>query len=388
MSIFQNNLFGAAVSSAASPDVSPGGLWAWGYNGFGQLGLGNTTNYSSPVQVESSEDWKYIFSGGQPKKGASFAIKTDGSLWAWGYNKFGMLGLGDATNTHSSPTQVGSLTDWKSVSIGRYNSFFTKTDGTLWAVGENNDGILGIGDTTDRSSPVQIGSLTTWRNTFASGYCGFGIKTDGTLWVWGNYKSLGGTGSLTGTSSPIQVGSDTNWANMECQLQSLTAVKTDGTLFTWGSGEQGRSDHGNTTTYSSPVQVGSDTDWNTSTTQYVGQAAGEKQGHALKTDGTVWGWGENERGELGNGTTTAHGTGLSSPVQFGAESNWVKIHSVYRTTMAINSSGELWGCGSNRFGELGQGNTTNRCSPVQVGTETDWSAARAGSENILALRTA
>ena len=355
-----------------------GELWSWGNNARGQLGVGDTTHRCSPVQIGSSTDWKEVSSGGKPGKGGCFAIKEDYSLFAWGYNGFGRLGLGDTTD-RSSPVQVGSLTDWKSAAFGFEAAFFVKTDGTLWAVGRNNYGQLGVGDTTDRSSPVQIGSLTTWRTVMGSRAQTSAIKTDGTLWMWG-YGGVVFAGSSL--SSPVQIGSDTNWANLDAGQQSVTASKTDGKLFAWGQGDKGRSDHGNTTTYSSPVQVGSDTDWNADTTQYTGQASGEKQGHALKTDGTIWGWGENENGELGAGDTTDR----SSPVQFGGESTWTKLHSKYRHTLAINDSNELWACGRNSDGCIGDGTGTNRSSPVQIGSLTTWIKARAGPQNSLAIK--
>ena len=132
-------------------------LWAWGYNNYGQLGLGDVTNRSSPVQVGALTTWSSV-AGGQLH---TTALKTDGTLWTWGYNPYGQLGLGDTVN-RSSPVQVGALTTWSSVAAGLLHTTALKTDGTLWAWGYNHYGQLGLGDTTDRSSPVQVGALTTW----------------------------------------------------------------------------------------------------------------------------------------------------------------------------------------------------------------------------------
>jgi alpha-tubulin suppressor-like RCC1 family protein len=96
------------------------------------------------------------------------AIKTDGTMWSWGQNSYGRLGLGDTTNK-SSPVQVGALTNWLKLSAGVYNAVAIKTDGTLWAIGRGNYGQLGLGDTTNRSSPVQVGALTTWVNISGKG---------------------------------------------------------------------------------------------------------------------------------------------------------------------------------------------------------------------------
>ena len=136
-----------------------GTLWAWGYNGFGQLGLGNTVDKSSPSQVGALTTWYSISSGSQ----FMAAIKTDGTLWSWGRNAtYGSLGLGDTVN-RSSPVQVGALTTWYKVAAGYRFTIAVKTDGTLWSWGLNSQGQLGYGGySISRSSPVQVGALTTW----------------------------------------------------------------------------------------------------------------------------------------------------------------------------------------------------------------------------------
>jgi alpha-tubulin suppressor-like RCC1 family protein len=140
-----------------------GTLWGWGNNLSGRMGTGNTTSTSSPVQIGTLSDWAKISCGSN----ATFAIKTDGTLWAWGNNNIGQLGDGTFINK-SSPIQIGTLSNWNTVSANDATSVVaTKTDGTLWGWGANEIGQLGIGNTTNRSSPVQIGSLTSW----SSGSC-------------------------------------------------------------------------------------------------------------------------------------------------------------------------------------------------------------------------
>ena len=139
-----------------------GGLYSWGVNAQGQLGLGNITNYSSPKQVGSLTTWLTIAAGFYH----TIATKTDGTLWSWGRNGYGQLGLGNITN-YSSPKQVGSLTTWLNITAGGYHTIATKTDGTLWSWGYNNYGQLGLSNITNYSSPKQVGSLTTWLNITA-----------------------------------------------------------------------------------------------------------------------------------------------------------------------------------------------------------------------------
>ena len=140
----------------AAPPI-PYNLWSWGQNSYGNLGLGNTNLYSSPKQVGSLTNWKTIAAGGH----SGYSIKTDGTFWAWGRNGYGRLGLGNTTPV-SSPTQVGALANWESVSAGLQCFIAVKTDGTLWSWGYNSYGNLGFNDTANRSSPVQVGLLTTW----------------------------------------------------------------------------------------------------------------------------------------------------------------------------------------------------------------------------------
>ena len=182
-----------------------------------------------------------------------------GELWTWGDNPDGQLGQGDTTNDWDTPTQVGSLTDWQNtISAYEYGMCTIKSDGTLWAWGNGGHGRLGLGDTTSRSSPVQVGSLTDWSEVSASSTHTSAIKTDGTLWTWGrNNVGQLGQGDYTDRSSPTQVGSLTDWLHIvHYQGGSFRnlAIKTDGTLWFWGRSVVAAD-------FSSPQQVGSATDW-------------------------------------------------------------------------------------------------------------------------------
>jgi len=245
-----------------------GTLWSWGSNNSGYLGLGNTTYYSSPKQVGSLTNWLQIATSYVNEIVA--AIKTDGTLWTWGANFSYGLGLGNTT-VYSSPKQVGSLTNWSQVTAGYQTVIAIKTDGTIWSWGRNLNGELGLGDSgtyARRSSPTQIGSLTNWSNVSNGGYYGLvtAVKTDGTLWSWGagNFGQLG-LGNTTAYSSPKQVGSLTSWLRTASSGYTFVlATKTNGTLWSWGSNDYGQLGLGNTTAYSSPKQIGSRTGWLTS----------------------------------------------------------------------------------------------------------------------------
>ena len=151
--------------------TTDGKLYAWGRNADGQLGDGTITDKSTPVQIGSLTNWKQVSTGGRHCAG----IKTDGTLWTWGYNSFyGQLGDG-TTVTKSSPVQIGSLTDWKQVVCGYNSTLCIKTDGTLWAWGANWSGHLGLSG--NRSSPVQVGSLTNWKQISIRGGDVFGTAS-------------------------------------------------------------------------------------------------------------------------------------------------------------------------------------------------------------------
>jgi len=157
-----------------------GELWMWGANGKGELGDGSTTTRSSPVQVGSGTGWKEVIAG----RYLTLAIDENNGLWSWGSGSNGTLGHGNTTDL-STPTQIGSLTNWAQVDSSKNNasqSLAVKSDGTLWTWGSNAYGALGLGDTTNRSSPVQVGSLTNWKWVISIGYAGMELKTDGNLW--------------------------------------------------------------------------------------------------------------------------------------------------------------------------------------------------------------
>jgi alpha-tubulin suppressor-like RCC1 family protein len=342
--------------------VLPRELYAWGLNGNGQVGDGTVINRSSPVQVGALTDWKQISSFTH-----TVSVKTDGTLWAWGYNTVGTVG-DNTTVDKSSPVQVGSLTNWYQVSAGRSHSLAVKTDSTLWSWGDSNRGELGIGlSPARRSSPVQVGVLTNW-NQISAGYeISASVKTDGTLWTWG-YNDNGqlGDGTIIQRNSPVQIGSLNNWYQVAAGWQFMTAVKTDGTLWAWGRASVGRlGDNQTTANRSSPVQIGSLTNW-----AYVSNAGNIVNGNALavKTDGTLWGWGYNGGGQLGDGTVVSR----SSPVQIGALTNWLRASGGVGSSVAIRTDGTLWTWGLASLGRLGDNTAVNKSSPVQIGALTNW----------------
>ena len=366
----------AAVAAGTWPTQPGPSLLAWGLGTSGQLGLSNTTNYSSPKQIGTLKTWASVSTG----NASSMAIKADGTLWAWGGNTAGCLGLGD-TASRSSPVQVGLLTNWSSVSSAASNNTSAiKTNGTLWSWGRNDYGQLGTSNTTYYSSPVQVGALTNWAQVATGHEYTLAVRTDNTLWGWGYTFSgqIGNGSSGAGNiQSPVQVGAAISWSKTYAGYFNSYGVSTTGALWAWGDGSYGQLGLGNTTVYSSPKQVGSLTDW-LDVAGYYGWVV------AIKTNGTIWGWGLGGSGQLGLGNTTNY----SSPKQIGALTSWSKIYAGRgsNAVLAIKNDGTIWAWGSNTNGRLGLGNTTNYSSPKQIGALTNWLSASI-SNNGLAIAT-
>jgi len=355
------------------------GLWTWGYNTYGQLGDNTLVNKSSPVQtVAGGTNWKLVACG----KYHTAAIKTDGTLWLWGRNTYGQLG--DNTITHrSSPVQtVAGGTNWKLVAGGRYHTAAIKTDGTLWLWGYNTYGQLGDNTLVNKSSPIQtVAGGTNWKLVSGGYYHTAAIKTDGTLWTWG-YNTYGALGdnTLVSKTSPVQtVAGGTNWKQVASGLWHTAAIKTDGTLWTWGYNNYGALGDNTSTSRSSPVQtVAGGTNWKS-------VASGGIHTAAIKTDGTLWLWGRNTYGQLGDNTIVHR----SSPVQTVAGgTNWKSVASggEYHTA-AIKTDGTLWLWGHNTYGQLGDNTVVNKSSPVQtVSGGTNWIMVASGYYHTAAIR--
>jgi len=378
------NSVGTSSASAASNSVTPpvqAQLWTWGRNNtYGQLGLGDVVSRSSPVQVGTLSTWTSMSSTGVGP--TSFGVKVDGTLWAWGFNTYGDLGLGDAgaATKRSSPVQVGTLATWAKVAAAEYRTFAIKTNGTLWSWGwnaGNSSGALGLGDAVSRSSPVQVGTLGTWSTLGAGQYSAFSFKTDGTLWVWGkNSKGELGLADIISRSSPVQVGTLATWSSAASDAQKASLLlKTDGTLWAMGENAKGQLGLNNAVLRSSPVQIGTLGTWSQiAQTMY--------SGFALKTDGTIWAWGYNQKGQLGLGDAVYR----SSPVQVGTLATWRTLSAAGHNALAVKTDGTLWTWGENGAGYLGLSDIVNRSSPVQVGTLATWLLASGGKQFSFGLR--
>lgn len=318
----------AAGRNASFGVKSDGTLWSWGSGSNGQTGQGSPTALSSPTQIGALTNWSTV-TATVGISGSGFAVKTDGTLWAWGYNNQGQLGQDNSVST-SSPVQVGTNTDWASVSCFINHTVATTTSGEIYSWGNGQSGATGQNTVSDLLSPVQIGSDTDWGSISTGSNNSASVKTDGTLWTWGDNSPNGplGIGTINDRSSPVQVGALTNWASVSCGQDHMLAIKTDGTLWAWGNGGNGRTGLGTNGDTSSPVQVGALTDW-------AKVSAGEEFSTAVKTDGTLWAWGKGDSGQLGDSAVNLTN---NSPINIGSLTTWEDVSAGFEHTLGLISA--------------------------------------------------
>tara|TARA_E500000305_G_scaffold91914_1_gene79787 strand:- start:308 stop:1450 length:1143 start_codon:yes stop_codon:yes gene_type:complete len=341
----------------------PHTLFVWGGNSHGELGLNNTTSITTAGGSQlPGTTWAQL-GGGQH---TPLAVKSDSTLWAWGRGHKGQLGA-NHVNSRSSPVQIPGTTWEETGSVygnGSSHSNAIKSDGTFWSWGENTMGALGQNDRTSYSSPVQVPG-TTWQSATANGNMyQYATKTDGTFWSWGGqYRGILGHSQADSVklSSPTQL-PGTNWGDPEAgkfaisQNYTAGAIKTDGTLWMWGENQNGALGQNNNQeasgSRSSPTQVPGTT-WKS-----IAFNSGSSV-NATKTDGTLWGWGGNGDGELGLNNRTHY----SSPEQVGSDTTWDRVWPAQSgTTRASKTDGTLWAWG----GSGGTGVGGYRSSPIQI----------------------
>ena len=334
-----------------------GTLWAWGNNSYGQLGIGSAGSKSTPTQIGTANDWQKIATGNYH----SIALKTNGTIWTWGRNDYGQIGDGTSVD-RTTPVQLGNATDWVSVASGDNYIMALKSNGTLWAWGSNLRGQLGDGTTVNKSFPIQIGTATNWQTIAPASQHTLAIKTDGTLWGWG-YNTSGQLGSGTSTISnpvPAQIGTATNWKSVAGGVSHSLGVKTDGTLWTWGDNYYGQLGSGILSNSYTPAQIGTATDWRSVAANY------DYSSFAIKTDNTLWAWGKNDSGQLGEGT----GINRKIPTLIGSATDRQSVAANVDNTLVINASGFLSSCGSNMYGQLGDNTSISKKIFIPVACPT------------------
>jgi len=364
-----------AVAAAYGRTVAlrrDGTVWAWGTNYSGQLGDGTTANRSAPVQVQGLSDVASVTAGSSH----TVALRSDGTVWTWGGNSFGQLGDG-TTGNRSAPVQAPGLSDVIALDAGAGHTVVLRRDGTVWAWGWNKDGQLGDGTTTDRTTPTQAPGLTESAFVSAGGGHTVALRADGTVWAWGlNTSGQLGDGTTAGwRSTPVQVQGAVYVVAAAAGYGHAAVLCGDGTVWTWGGNYFGQLGDGTTAGRTTPAQVPGLTD-------VAAASAGYSHTVALRRDGTVWAWGWNSDGQVGDGTTANR----STPVQVPGLSDVVGVTAGDSYTVALRRDGTVWTWGSNYSGQLGDGTTTDRTTPLQVPGLSDVAGVEAGGRHTVALR--
>lgn len=337
-----------APPSIATTGVPPNKIFSWGTNGNGQLGINTVIDTYVPTQEATlSTNWVTVSANGTH----SLAIRSDGTLWAWGDNAFGKLGDG-TTVQKNSPVQIGTSTNW-AVVCGSDSSNYSlglKTDGTLWVWGVANT--IGV----NSNIPIQRGS------GYSKVYCGFDwvvlIKADGTLWSFGQGNNYGQQGNGTTVNNictsiacnPSQIGTDNQWVKVSTGYYHNLAIKADGTLWGWGLNANSQIGDGTVTQQNLPVQIGVSTTW-------VDVSAGGFGSIGIQADGTAWVWGLLASSHVSSNVTN------KVPTRFGSGTNWLKAYAIgldnnQAGVLLLKSTGELYFSGQELQGQTGTGVTS------------------------------
>lgn len=326
-------------------------LWVWGTNTYANLGTNNTITISTPVTTFSGgANWKQVACGSY----CTIAIKTDGTLWAWGAGTY----LGNNTsNASSTPvTTFAGGNNWKQVACGGFHIAAIKTDGTLWSWGSNAQQQMGNNASGSPLTPVTtFAGGTNWKQVACGYYHTCAIKTDGTLWGWGvnNFAQLGTNDTIVRSTPVTTFAGGTNWKQVSCPTYATLAIKNDGTLWGWGYNLGTVLTSAIGSVVSTPVTIfNGGSGWKQ-------VASSGSTARAIKTDGTLWGWGNNY-GSLGDNTTNTRVTPVTT---FAGGTNWKQVSCGYQGTVAIKTDGTLWTMGTN-FGQLGTNDGVTRLTPV------------------------
>ena len=372
-----------------------GSLSCWGTDEYNQLGNGDQNDLykTSPTASTSASTWKALSSGGSDQfatqSGQACAIRSDDTIWCWGSNDQGQLGIGTTGGFRATPTSLSGGGTWKQVSTS--NSIHTcaiKSDDTAWCWGNDSSGQLGNGATTGtQSAPSAVSGGGTWKKITAGYIMSCGIKSDDTLWCWGSDVTgqLGNGAPSSDQISPVSIDGGSTWKDISSSNQVTCGIKSDNTLWCWGSDFAGQLGNGAaiTANQTSPSAVTGGSAWKS-------VSVGSSYTCGIKSDDTAWCWGSDSFGQLGNGATAGN---QPDPVAVVGGHLWKSISAGRGTnvhaTCGIRNDDTLWCWGADSLGTLGNGPTitANQDSPMQVQGGGMWAAVSVSGSTACSIAT-
>lgn len=350
LSPIQDSLFIGAGDAHTLMRISDGTVKAWGYNLYGQLGLGDTTNRNVATNITGLTSVNQVATGSNH----SFAILNDATVKAWGYNNSGQLGLGDTTN-RNAPTAISGLSDVNQIAAGGSHTLGLLYDGTVKAWGLNANGQLGLGDTTNRNTPTVVSGLSGFKQIAAGVNHTLALMNDGTVKVWGNNANGQlGLGDTTSRNTATTISNLSGVKQIAAKGDFSIALMEDGTVKAWGYNNYGQLGLGDTTDRNSPTVI-------SGLTGVKKIAAGVSHSLAIMGDYSVKAWGYNANGRLGLGDTTNRTAPVSIPGLAGINHLAAGNHA-----LALTVDGDINSWGYNANGQLGLGDLLDRTAPIKI----------------------
>lgn len=372
-------------------------LYCWGDNTYGQIGDGNASATPVTVPTQIAGGWSAVAAGGRHTCG----IKTDGTLWCWGRNDYGQLGLGTVTLQDSPQAVAPGVTDWVGVAAGALHTCARRGDASLWCWGDNEAGQLGVGSTLHKSAPVKVTRSdggAGWKSVSLGGYHTCAVDVDNNGHCWGlNTSGQLGIGTLVIRDVPRQYNTTTIWSRVDSGRRHACAIRADGTLWCGGANNEGQLGDGSVANRSTAALVPSSSLW-LAVSLGDNHSCGIKIGSATDTRGTLWCWGSNRYRQLAQTDTanvSAHWSPKPVTIASQANSDWVALSAGARNTCGIrevvvgSGSGTLWCWGANEQGQLGDGSVsaTPSAAPVQEALGfPDWFGVTVGDGHVCAAR--
>jgi len=348
-----------AVGLGHTCAVRAGGtLWCWGHNDSGQLGDGTTTGSALPVRIGSQSSWVGIAAGDRHTCG----IREDASLWCWGADPSAPPPV---PGSGTVPERIGQGTGWRSVLAHGSNTCAIDVGEDLWCWGDNSHGQVGDGTTTPRPGPVRVlpegrtAGDSRWTEISPGDGFTCGTRSDDSLWCWGaNEDGAVGDGTETDQYRPVRIDAGTRWTTVRAGHDHACALQDNGIAWCWGDNSDGQL---GTSTYFPvplPVPVLDRGTWS-------GLTAGQDFTCALRPDSTLWCWGTNEHGELAASREDLVTAGV--PLRAPGDEVWRTLSAGAGTACGLHADGTLWCWGANRWGQIGDGTLENRTAPTPVG---------------------